>query len=231
MHSSMTIALVTLGFAIATVAVAEPSRFVNERQIQRTLRQAFPLQPEAWQTRLAPDSTMSTCVQWKNNPPKEIADNLKKYEAERINLPSDGQFLGDWRSGEKIAHSGYGMRFTDTDKERQNGGNCYACHELSPDEVSFGTLGVSLKRYGRLHKFDPATARAVYEKIFNSQAVVACSTMPRFGFNGILTIEQIKDVVAYLMHPDSPVNKEPETPAGDEGKAGDASAPGSRSKK
>ena len=31
--------------------------------------------------------------------------------------------------------------------------------------------------------------------------------MPRFGANKILTIEQIKDLVALLMSPDSPVNK------------------------
>jgi sulfur-oxidizing protein SoxX len=31
--------------------------------------------------------------------------------------------------------------------------------------------------------------------------------MPRFGANKILTIEQIKDIVALLMSTDSPVNK------------------------
>ncbi len=31
--------------------------------------------------------------------------------------------------------------------------------------------------------------------------------MPRFGHNGILSEQQIKDVVALLMDPDSPVNK------------------------
>jgi sulfur-oxidizing protein SoxX len=31
--------------------------------------------------------------------------------------------------------------------------------------------------------------------------------MPRFGHAGILTEQQIKDVVALLMAPDSPVNK------------------------
>ena len=31
--------------------------------------------------------------------------------------------------------------------------------------------------------------------------------MPRFGANGILTIEQIKDVTALLMDKESPVNK------------------------
>jgi sulfur-oxidizing protein SoxX len=31
--------------------------------------------------------------------------------------------------------------------------------------------------------------------------------MPRFGHKGILTEQQIKDVVALLTDPDSPVNK------------------------
>jgi sulfur-oxidizing protein SoxX len=31
--------------------------------------------------------------------------------------------------------------------------------------------------------------------------------MPRFGHKGILTEQQIKDVTALLMDPDSPVNK------------------------
>jgi sulfur-oxidizing protein SoxX len=31
--------------------------------------------------------------------------------------------------------------------------------------------------------------------------------MPRFGHNKFLTIEQIKDVLAFLMDPESPVNK------------------------
>ena len=31
--------------------------------------------------------------------------------------------------------------------------------------------------------------------------------MPRFGANKILTVDQIKDLVALLMSPDSPVNK------------------------
>jgi sulfur-oxidizing protein SoxX len=31
--------------------------------------------------------------------------------------------------------------------------------------------------------------------------------MPRFGHNGVLSEEQIKDVVAYLFDPESPVNK------------------------
>ena len=49
--------------------------------------------------------------------------------------------------------------------------------------------------------------KAVYERIYNPQAFQACANMPRLGANGHLTIEQIKDLVAYVMSPDSPVNK------------------------
>lgn len=212
MRSAVLLTLVGLSFAAATIVHAEQNPMVNERQMSRVLRFAFPTTARDWQSRLVQDETMATCSQWHNEPPKEVADELKKREAARIRLPADGQFMGDWQRGERIAQSGYGLRFTDSDAKRPHGGNCYACHELSPDEVSFGTLGVSLKGYGRTHKFDPAYQRVVYEKIFNSQAVIACSTMPRFGANGILTIEQIKDLVAYLMDPQSPVNKEAEKP-------------------
>jgi sulfur-oxidizing protein SoxX len=43
--------------------------------------------------------------------------------------------------------------------------------------------------------------------VFNPQSVLPCSNMPRFGYHKVLTVEQIKDVTAYLMSPDSPVNK------------------------
>jgi sulfur-oxidizing protein SoxX len=98
------------------------------------------------------------------------------------------------------------LRFTDYPARQQNGGNCYACHQITKSEVSFGTLGPSLGNYGKIRDFDPADAKALYEKIYNSNAVFACSTMPRFGANKILTIEQIKDIVALLMAKDSPVN-------------------------
>ena len=49
-------------------------------------------------------------------------------------------------------------------------------------------------------------ARAAYAKIYNPQAVLACSNMPRFGRNHVLNEQQIKDVTAYLMSRESPVN-------------------------
>lgn len=215
MRNVVFLAIVGLSLAAATMSLAEQARPVGERQIRRVLRMAFPTAPDDWQSRLVPDSTMEACTQWQNQPPKPVADAIKLREAARIRYPEDGQYLGDWRRGEQLAQSGYGLRFTDTDRQRDNGGNCYACHELSPEEVSFGTIGVSLKGYGRIHKRGEQDARIVYEKIYNSQAIVPCSQMPRFGANGILTIEQIKDLVALLMDPESPVN----APSGEAGAA------------
>ena len=61
--------------------------------------------------------------------------------------------------------------------------------------------------YGKIRNFSEADTKAAYEKIYNSQAAYPCSNMPRFGANKVLTIEQIKDLVALVMSPDSPVNK------------------------
>ena len=45
------------------------------------------------------------------------------------------------------------------------------------------------------------------EKIYNAQAFVPCSRMPRLGHNGILTPEKIAHITAFLLSPESPVNK------------------------
>ena len=75
------------------------------------------------------------------------------------------------------------------------------------EEVSYGTLGPPLLEYGKLRNFTDADTKAAYDKIYNSHATFPCSNMPRFGSSKILTIDQIKDLVALLMSPDSPVNK------------------------
>jgi sulfur-oxidizing protein SoxX len=88
-----------------------------------------------------------------------------------------------------------------------SGGNCFACHQMDPKEVSYGTLGPSLAAYGKDRKYDPDLIKDAWTKIYNSQAVVACSNMPRFGTMKVLDEQQIKDVLAYLFDKESPVNK------------------------
>jgi sulfur-oxidizing protein SoxX len=89
----------------------------------------------------------------------------------------------------------------------QGGGNCYACHQMSKQEISFGTIGPSLLNFGKLRGNSEAIQQYTYGKIWNSQAYSACSNMPRFGHGGILTEQQITHLVALLLDPASPVNQ------------------------
>lgn len=159
-----------------------------------------------WEDRLVQDATQITCSQYRNDPPASDADAIVKRETATIVMPAGGNVLGDWKEGEKIASSGRGGQFSDP-PGTANGGNCYACHQLSKTELSFGTLGPSLMEYGKDREFSPDAAKAAYAKIYNAQSVVACSNMPRFGAHKFLSEQQIKDVVAFLFDKESPVNK------------------------
>ena len=160
-----------------------------------------------WQARLVQDETQKACSQYRNAPPKAVADAILAREKAAIQYPPDGKLMGDWKKGEQLAQSGYGGRFTDYPPRAENGGNCYACHQMDGKELSFGTLGPSLREYGKIRKYAEADVKAVYERIYNPQAAIPCVNMPRLGAAKFLTIEQIRDLVALVMSPESPVNK------------------------
>jgi sulfur-oxidizing protein SoxX len=135
---------------------------------------------------------------------------LENYKT--IQWPASGQYLGDWKKGEAIAQSGRGKTWSD-DIQTPNGGNCYNCHQISPQEISYGTLGPSLYQYGTLRGVGRLTSQEMqpvieytWGKIWNAKAYNACSVMPRAGHMGILTPEQISHLVALLLDPQSPVN-------------------------
>ena len=153
------------------------------------------------------DEVQALCTRYRNEPPKDVAGRIESTEAAGIRYPASGKLLGDWRRGEKIAQDAYGLRFTDPDTKRPNGGGCYNCHRIAPAEISYGTVGPSLYRFGAQRGAGEPVQRYVYGKIYDSQAFLACSHMPRFGRNGILTEEQITHLVALLLDPESPVNK------------------------
>ncbi|MDE2578865.1 MAG: sulfur oxidation c-type cytochrome SoxX [Hyphomicrobiales bacterium] len=132
-----------------------------------------------------------------------------KIEAENlatIKWPTDGKWLGDWKAGEKIAQSGRGMTSSDKAGEA-NGGNCYNCHQISKAEIAYGTIGPSLHNYGKTRGNSEETMRYTWGKIYNAKAYNACSNMPRAGHMGILTEAQIRDLMALLLDPASPVNQ------------------------
>jgi len=142
-----------------------------------------------------------------------VAKRIEAANLQTIKWPSDGKFLGDWKQGEAIAQSGRGLTWTDKPGDA-NGGNCYNCHQISQEEISYGTIGPSLYNYGKIRGVtDPNSAAAkpiveyTWGKIWNSKAYNACSNMPRAGHSGILTEAQVRHIVALLLDPKSPVNK------------------------
>jgi sulfur-oxidizing protein SoxX len=192
---------------IATASATAQQRSAVDDKADAAVKAAFPGTPADWQSRFDQDETMKQCSLHQNLPPKAAADDIQKRERASIQYPTDGNLMGDWKKGEANAQSGYGLRFTDYPPRQANGGNCYACHQLTKAEVSYGTIGPTLLNYGKIRNFSADDTRAVYDKIYNAHAAYPCSNMPRFGSNKVLTIDQIKDLVALVMSPDSPVNK------------------------
>jgi len=154
--------------------------------------------------RLEPDAVQRLCNLHNDNPPSEAARPVEEAQFKAIPFPA-GSLMGDWKRGEAIAQSGRGMTWSD--KPGPGGGSCYNCHELSPREESHGTLGPSLRGFGKVRGNGAEMQKYVYGKIYNSKAYSACSHMPRLGVSGTLTEAQIKDLVALLLDPASPVNQ------------------------
>jgi sulfur-oxidizing protein SoxX len=178
---------------------------VSEADAVRELMHGFNPRGQAGLSRLLQDDVQAFCSRGDWAKDRKTAQALEKEQLARVKYPAGGM-MGDWLRGERVAQSGVGKQFSDN-PATPAGGNCYACHQLSGAELSYGTIGPSLRNFGRTRGSGEAAQRYAYSKIYNAKAYSVCSNMPRFGENGILTEEQIKDLVALLLDPDSPVNK------------------------
>ncbi len=192
--------------AIAGCATTPSDTEVNAKAAQM-MKVSFKDASQAKLDRLDQDDTQRTCSVYAGKAlPKDVAARIEAQNIASIKYPADGKLVGDWKSGEKIAQEGRGKQFSD-DPQGPVGANCYACHQLAPQELSYGTIGPSLYKFGSTRGFTDETRKYAWGKVYNPDAYAACSNMPRFGHNGILTDAQIRDVVALLVDPDSPVNK------------------------
>jgi sulfur-oxidizing protein SoxX len=201
--------LLIAGVTILAGCATQLSESERQMRAERMFKEGFSQGNQEMAARVVQqDETQALCSKYPRSVPAEIAAGIEKSQLATIRYPASGNLMGDWREGEKIAQDGWGLRFTDTGApNRKNGGNCYACHQLAPQELSYGTLGPSLYQFGKARGYTEENRKYAYGKIYNAQAYSACSNMPRFGHNGILTEQQIRDVVALLMDPASPVNK------------------------
>lgn len=174
-------------------------------EIQAVMKRDFHARGSAAMARLEPDAVQNTCNLHGNTPPEPIVKALEAEQMAAIRFPP-GSLIGDWKRGQRIAQSGRGLQWNDGPKDVA-GGSCYNCHQLSPQETSHGTLGPSLLGFGKLRGNTPEIQKYAYGRIYNSKAYNLCSQMPRLGHSGTLSEQQIKDLVAYLVDPESPVNK------------------------
>ena len=218
-HQKSIVALSTFASVASVAAIAAgcasvPSSAELDKLASAAIRSSFRSEGIARIDRLDQDLGQQACST--GQPPSDdVAEKIRSAALASVKLPADGRFLGDWKEGEKLAQNGRGMTWTDPSAAPgANGGSCYNCHELAKSEVSYGTIGPSLYRYGKTRGVaDPSSAvsapivQYTWTKLWNSKSYVACSNMPRFGHMGLLDEKQLRDLMALLLDPASPVNQ------------------------
>jgi len=186
-----------------------------ERWTQEVLRRSFRDEKAVKVSILQQDASNKECstaqsfgIELSEQKRKEIEDENFKT----VVSPEDGQYFGDFKLGELLAQDGRGLTWSDAIGQ-PNGGQCYNCHQLSANELSYGTLGPSLYQYGKTRGVTDLKSEAskpvieyTWAKLWNSKSFNACSAMPRYGDHGILSQVQIKHLMSLLLDPRSPVN-------------------------
>ena len=199
---------------LAAGCAALPSSQDLDREALAVIKAGFRDEGIAKTDRIQQDQGQAACSS-DQPPPDAVADQVMAQARAGVKWPNGGQYFGDWREGERIAQSGRGMTWTDSSAATSaNGGSCYNCHQISKQEISFGTIGPSLLSYGKnrgVADLMAPTAQPIIEytwgKIYNSKSTSACSNMPRFGHAGLLDEKQIAHVMSLLLDPKSPVNQ------------------------
>ncbi len=209
----------SIALGVAVIALAGCASVATgpdyDALLSKMMLSSFRDQGIAKTDRLVQDEANAACSQaLGGDVTPEVAQSIEKTAMKTIRFPADGKFMGDWREGEKLAQDGKGMTWTDKSAAPSaNGGNCLNCHQVTKEEISFGTIGPSLYQYGKnrgVTDVQSEQSRPIVEytwgKLYNPRATNACSHMPRFGHKGLLDETQMKHLMALLLDPKSPVN-------------------------
>ena len=213
-HHTKTLLAVAAVAAVVAGCATQPSPQELDRQAQTAINASFRSQGIANVDRIKQDRMQAACSS--DKPPSQaVQDEIMADARASVKWPAGGRFFGDWRAGEKLAQSGRGLTWTDPSAATSsNGGNCYNCHQISKQEISYGTIGPSLYNYGKTRGVTDvmaSSAKPIIEytwmKIYNGKTYNACSNMPRFGHVGLLSEKQMADLMSLLLDPKSPVNQ------------------------
>jgi len=194
---------------IAAGCASYPDRATTQQLAEKMVFDAFSASPEHMK-RLVQDRSQQICSKIGDEKltQAEAAEVVKLARAS-IKYPASGKLVGDWKTGDKLAHNGAGDRIRNgkVENRKENGALCQNCHALAPGEINVGNVGPSLTGYGKQRGNSEAIAKYTYEKIYNAWVYFPCSNMPRLGATGHLTPEQITHMVAFMIDPQSPINK------------------------
>ena len=208
-HIKPLLAIAGLLFASAIVHTNAYAQQKNDPKFNKMMQDSFRAQGIAGLDRIDQDETQKFCsdpVFANSKKAEPMREQIQKLNMATIKQPSDGKYIGDWKNGEKIAQSGRGATWSDK-ADTVIGGGCYNCHQIDPKEISYGTIGPSLAGYGKLRGYSNEVVTYTWNRINNAKAYNACSNMPRIGHFKLLNEQQIQDVMALLLDPESPVNK------------------------
>ncbi|NHK37957.1 MULTISPECIES: sulfur oxidation c-type cytochrome SoxX [Thermus] len=182
---------VALALLVLALAFAFAQRYFAEEELKR-IQTGGKAYAEAFVNQ-RPDQAL--CSLHRNRLPGDLLPKFLEEQRAKIQYPAGGKLMGDWKRG--------GAIFNNLQKA-----NCFSCHFGSPVHLG-GDVGPSLEKYGLKRGQSEAIQRYTYEVIYNSWAYFPCSVMYRFGAQGLLTPEEIADVVAYLLDPESEFNTKP----------------------
>ena len=204
--------VVTIAIVLAGCAAMTPvptAKAPTDAEIVALLKASFKESPSAKLDRLDQTPLQMACTEAsRSGKPldEKVRETLQAAALASVKYPADGNYLGDWKRGETIAQNGRGLQYSDA-PGAVAGGNCYACHQIDKKEIAHGNIGPTLAGYGKLRGQTDPILKYTWARIWNSHSFNACANMPRFGDAGILTEAQIKDVMALLIDPASPVNQ------------------------
>jgi sulfur-oxidizing protein SoxX len=203
--------LAATGFIFAAGLVQTPAlaQQKNDPKFNKMIQESFRADGIAGLDRIDQDATQKFCSdpQFSNSKQGQaMREKIQKINMDSIKQPSDGKYIGDWKNGERVAQSGRGATWSDK-ADTPIGGGCYNCHQIDTKEISYGNIGPSLTGYGKVRGYSKEVVTYTWNRINNSKAYNACSNMPRFAHFKLLNEQQMQDVMALLLDPESPVNK------------------------
>jgi sulfur-oxidizing protein SoxX len=208
--TSLVLALLGAPLVLVPGCASFPDPQATRGLAEKMVAESYPDMPETLTRRAVQDRAQAICSKVGHaKPTQEEAAEVVQLSRETLKYPASGKLAGDWKAGTRLAYAGQGGRIVQGTVEmaKENGALCSNCHALDPGEVNVGNIGPSLTGYGAQRGNSDAVAKLTYERIYNAWAYSPCSNMPRLGANGHLTPEQIADVVAYLVDPQSPLNR------------------------